>query len=710
MGPVLLALALVAPPDSAPYADAATRALVDRARARHAAADTAIADYRARATYRFTYGVASRRQDAGDALTVEQQEAVVRWRRPNDLRIDIVGKRVVSRIPNLPRSSLLTEPWFVPVRAGDSLRIFTLGFPERAALHPLAADGPDWYRYALVDSVRIVTPAGERLLLAVDVLPAREGDALVTGRLWLEAGSAEVVRLMVRFVGRAFYAAPEAARGRSDAEAGLVNALLNRTLTLEADLEYGLEEGRLWVPYRQVIRGRVSAAPLVSVTVPFEVETRFREHALNTGESWAFSVEPPDSAAEASARGAALDSLRRVPVDWAGRRRFAGRWAGGRWEIARVARDSLWRYQQWEAPLTLADGDTRAADEARALLAGLAARLPGGLGGTSDVKPPVPVAPSFRFTRVQGFTPGVTLQRELGPAFWLAEAEGRAGLNDGRLLGAARLVRDAPASRIALDVRHDLAVLDPYAREDTFGASLRAMLNGRDEHEWHLATGVAAGWEGRAGRALGLELRSRVERHRTVANGVQRGLASLLGIGGGFAPNAPAADGWFWGAAASLRAHTGHASWRLTGDVLAGTGRVAARLHGSGRWDLTAAGLRGVKAQAFAGLTVGDSLPQALFRAGGLGTVRGFGYGVQRGPALWVVRADWAIGRRFAWQPYLFANAGRAARARDLLSGPVLVGAGGGIRFFGGLARLELALPLTGSGGLRFDEVLGGGS
>ena len=109
-------VALAPAADTLPtFSSEATRALVHRAQARHAADD------------------------------------------PNDLRLDILGRRNASRSKDITLSSDFSRPWFVPRGLGDSVRIFGNDFPTRAALHPLAADGPEWYRYELTDSLALTT-------------------------------------------------------------------------------------------------------------------------------------------------------------------------------------------------------------------------------------------------------------------------------------------------------------------------------------------------------------------------------------------------------------------------------------------------------------------------------------------------------------------------------------------------------------------------
>ena len=116
--------------------------------ARRRVADSAVSDYRARIHYRLTFGVGRRRWARVPNSAVEEQVADIQWQRPNDLRIDFLGRRSQSR-SDVELSSIWDRPWFVPRSVDDSVRIFSDEFPAPGALHPLAAAAPAWYQYTL---------------------------------------------------------------------------------------------------------------------------------------------------------------------------------------------------------------------------------------------------------------------------------------------------------------------------------------------------------------------------------------------------------------------------------------------------------------------------------------------------------------------------------------------------------------------------------
>ena len=217
MGANLVALLLSAvapqtpPPDTtaSPFATAAVQDLVARAMARRREADAAVTDYRATIRYRLAVGVGRRVWADVPATAVEEQVARVQWQQPNDLRVDVEGRRFRSRSDAIQLSSVWDRPWFVPRDVDDSVRIFSNDFPATGALHPLAPTAPNFYRYTLTEGLTVTPARGPALrLLRVRIVPRRTGPALIAGQLWIDSASAEVVRLTFRYVGTALWARP----------------------------------------------------------------------------------------------------------------------------------------------------------------------------------------------------------------------------------------------------------------------------------------------------------------------------------------------------------------------------------------------------------------------------------------------------------------------------------------------------------------------
>ena len=724
---VLLAVALQqAPPDTirTTYANPATRALVVRAAARHRAQDTLVSDYRANIRYRLTVSLGRRRWGGASTAAVEEQDAAVAWQRPNDLRVDVMGRRYRSRSESLKLSSVFDRPWFVPRGIGDSVRIFSNEFPATGALHPLGAGYEAAYHFDLLDSLSVVVPGGPRLkLYSVQVIPRVVGPALVAGRLWLDAETAEVVRFTFRYVGTQLWARPEGAERGDSSSARRVNGLLNRLLTIDADLEYSLQDGRYWMPYRQSVSGTVRIPIISDVVIPFQAVTTFDDYEINTGRPVVFSLPLPDSAATDServairerGREARRDSLRDARDDddddmraWS----YADRWPGGRFEVHRPSNDSLALYRGWTDSLEFAGvpEDDRRVREARSELARIAEELPEALTGRRTATFAYEyLADAIQYNRVQGISLGAGFRARIpGMSFTDVYATARYGFSDQRAAGRLSVVRDAPGGRFSIGVQRDLADLDPFSPGRTLANSANALFTAHDHADYYLATGVTLAYVTSLRPALDLQVSLRGERQRSVERAAKSAVNDALGGTGIFPPNPPIADGDYGIGSVRLTGF-GPYRWSLAAEGMAGEGTTAGRVMGELRHGR--GGVRGFTARVKAGLASADAPPQLRFRLGGMQTVRGFEYGSLTGAAFWAAQLD-VSPLRGTIRPVLFIDAGQAAAAADLFSSPALVGGGIGVSVYSPLLRttlirLDLSHPISPDTGgkWRFDLV-----
>ena len=676
--------------------------------ARRRVADSAVLDYRARIHYRLTFGVGRRRWARVPTSAVEEQVADIQWQRPNDLRIDVRGRRSRSRSEDLELSSVWDRPWFVPRSVDDSVRIFSDEFPATGALHPLAAAAPAWYHYTLGEALSVTPGAGGTLrLFQVQVTPRRKGLALIAGEMWIDSASAEVVRLSFRYVGTGLWVLPEGEKRSDTASARRINSIANQLVSVDADLEYGLQDRRYWMPFRQVISGRVRI-PLVSdLVIPFRAVTTFDDFEINTGRPIAFELPlGPDHPDSVEARREARDSLRRRDraADSLRSWDYADRWPGGRYELHRPPNASLDRYRGWLDSLSL-EGDP--ADLARARevesdLARLAESLPDSVTGQrwhgfSYER----LTDAFRYDRVQGISLGLGYRvRAPGLAFTNLYGTVRYGFSDERVTGRLSLVRDAPDGRLTISGYRDVLNVDPFAPAPGFGNSFNALFVAHDDGDYALAHGGSAQYETSLRTGLELTLGARYERQTSVDRAAESEVNDFLGGTGVFPLNPPVDEGHFGGGFARLSG-VGDLRWHATADVLGGAGTTTGRLYGDLRYGI--GGSRGLTVRLKSGIATSPTLPQSEFRLGGIGTVRGHDYGERRGQAFWAAQVDVApVKGRL--RPVLFVDAGQAGGAESLLSGKVLAGAGVGLSMFGGFLRFDLSHSLAPDDpGLRFD-------
>ncbi len=701
---VALSAPIAPPADTLPtYSSEATRALVSRAQERHAADDTTVSDYTAKLRYRVSFALGKRKWARVPTYAVEEQEGTVQWQAPNDLRLDILGRRSASRSKDIDLSSDFSRPWFVPRGLGDSVRIFGNDFPTRAALHPLAADGPEWYRYELTDSIALATARGTSVrLYAVEVVPSRPGPSLVAGTIWIDSATAQVARFTFRYVGNELWVD----RDDDDPDIGKMggakkaNSFINKILTVDSDLEYGLQEERYWMPSRQVLSGTLQIPIISDIIIPFEAITTFWDYDINSGRPVVFDTPPPDTGAKRT-MDRESDSL--APVV------RSGVWADGRYEVHRPPVDTLKSYAAWGDSLTLdlSPQEDQQVRQVQAELALLAEGLPSDVTG---IKPGgvnyEAFADIIRFNRIQGLSLGYGYAVDVpGWSFTRAQATLRFGFSDARLTGQLGLIREAPAGRWRLEGYRSIGEVEPFFRVNTFGNTMNGIFAAHDDADYYLAQGGRIGYETSVGRGLELDLRARFEDQQSVETDATSAINDFLGGSGDFPANTPVTEGFFVGVTATLSGVAGTGTWRIGAEGLGGEAGTTGRFMAEVRQ--RAFGARGVTITGRGGVTTNDPLPQMAFRLGGLETVRGFDYGTYQGQAFWSMQGDWTPFKGSV-RPVLFADVGQAGELGSVLSQKPLVGIGAGLSFFNGIVRFDLSVPVAGpTHGLRFDIQFG---
>ena len=715
---VLVGLSLVGPPaargQGSPYADSATAELVALARARHLRQDSLVRDYQALVTTRFDASAGASRFARMSPLLAHETVARASWRHPNDLKVEVLGARTKSQLERfLPRDaevrdsevevSFANRPWFVPRALGDSIRL--LGVPETAALHPLAPGAESFYDYAIVDSVSMLLPGRTVRAIAIRVRPRQLGPSIVAGDLWVDAETADVVRLMVTFLGEYLWDTPDAdATAADSAEARRDSKRAQQFVTVQADLEYSLHENRYWMPYRQVLTITMEFDVLVRVALPARVITTFREYEINADRPIAFAVpeeEWTDSTSSGSYCPLCGDDQRERRREEVGYARI-GTWDQGRWEVVVPPEDSLHAYA-WRDSLSLTM-DPATEEHIRRSVADLA-RL------KEDLPPDLllrrrfglaweTVADIARFNRVQGFSTGLGVRLRPSIPFTTVVVSGRYGFADQRVTGSVLGRRDAPTGLLEARVFHHVLEAEPWTRGQSLGNTMNATFAAHDDADYYLASGAGLAYTPYDGSLADVEFRLGAERHRSMDAVASSGVNDFLGGSGLLPPNPAIAPGDY------LRASivpTRRLGWTtLTVGV---EGLVSDSLAGGRGWVTAAVPFRALQRSGTltlrTGYAVGDSLPQLEFRAGGPFTVRGYDYGYRRGSGGWSAQLDWALRRRgWVWTPVVFADVGDTYRSGEF---DPLVGVGGGVSFLGGFARLNAAWGVNPETGFRFD-------
>ena len=248
-------LAAASPAQAQTWGDSASRALVERGIARRAAdAASGLTDFRARA-HGFVFFLAqlgaAGLEEPPRLVKSDQLELEVYWQASGRSKQRIIGWR--------DRAELPTDIQY----HRDHLGIVMNGFGDRIRLgegdevrdvpHPLAADGPTFYEYALVDSIRIEIPGRSVRALEVAFRPRDFVEPRIVGSLFLDGDGGELVRMEFSFTRAAYLD-----ESLEDIAVVLENGLWDGRYWLPRQQEIEIRRRSTWldVPARGVIRGR----------------------------------------------------------------------------------------------------------------------------------------------------------------------------------------------------------------------------------------------------------------------------------------------------------------------------------------------------------------------------------------------------------------------------------------------------------------------
>lgn len=740
------------------FRDEQARILLLKAREARLSQDSALRAYDASAYQRLSVGFGFRATGRDRLLFRTENVSRVRWSRSGGVHIDLKGARSVfpaakdeagevnmedvSPIPYYPGRDAL---WVGSGQARAEV-------DERELIHPLALGAEAYYRYATGDSLTITLPDARAIRLReLRIEPRRPEWKLSVGSFWFDVSSGQLVRAAYRLAAPVDIwgivdeetkreAEEAAARGaspdREDEPPGWVKGMISPlTAQLEAvTIEYGLYGGRFWLPRAQYAEGFARAS---FMRIPFKMEEGFKYASVNGtdsmpslppvvtrrqlrdslfGDSLRWSELTPEQRRDRIARLVRADSARRAD---AAQRRRDDCAATGYYTRVETRADNLLRAavrvpcdatvlaNSPDLPPSIYEPGEElfGAAERDALLRELDFSL-------QPVWAPRPVRLSYglaqwRYNRVEGMSFGASATQQLGRGYsWdLTARLGLADLVPNAELGVAR-TNGRTSWRLA--GYHRLAVAnDDWGAPLSFGASLGALLYGRDEGYFYRATGLQLTHA--ADRGGGTETRLFVERHGDAAAETRFNVSRALGGGSEFLPNITALDATVVGAEVRDRRSLGldPQGWRLLTDLRLEGGWAtvdsagASTSRGYGRVAGEATVSHGIGSRAAAALTAGAGvsrnapLPQRGFYLGGAQTVRGqrlgAAGGLTGGEAFWLARGEVALSQG-AVRPVAFGDLGWAG-ARDAWRTPgrPISGAGLGASVLDGLVRLDLS-------------------
>jgi hypothetical protein len=635
---------------------AAALALVRRAVDRREAseADSSLASYRTRA-HGFVFFLAQ----VGEGLTepprlvkADELDVEVYWQAPDRSKQIILGWRDGSFLPTdiqYHRDHL----GIVTNNFGDVIRIGE-GDEVRDVMHPLSTAGLEAYDYALGDSLSIRSAKGQTLVREVRVRPRSFKQPLVVGTLYVDAGTAQLVRFRFSFTPAAY---------------------LDRQLEdISIVLENALYENRYWLPYRQEVEIRRR-----STWLDFPVRGIIRGRWEIEGYDLNLSIPPPVFA------GAPIGGL------------LSPRPGGSNWAepfgqaIAGVAR-----------PLNEQDMDALRVEVER--IAG--SRALGGLaskrlaaGSVSDV---------VRVNRVQGLALGAGASFDLGGSRVRLRPAVGYGTSDGRVTGGLGLTVGQGATQVALDASRNIRDLSDLPVIAPAMNSILAQESGNDHGDYVLLNSATLGVRHRVSGRTSIALTAGIEESESVG-------VSASPANGSYRPNPPLGVGSYRIARVDLERASGGIAVRrdLQGrlSLEGGEGpRDYVRATAEARW-LVSLGRTELLSRTYVGVGSDGIPPYRSFVMGGRGTLVGEPFRAYGGRTAALAHLEWrfdvpvpaiplgsfaSTGRRMTVAP--FVSAGYTARGIPGLPwGPtdgIRPVAGVAVEWFMRLIRVEAGIGL----------------
>jgi hypothetical protein len=729
------------------FRDATARELFNRARSARIAQDSSLKSYDAKVRQRLSVlmGVGKLGRDR---LVYRNESAFrVQWQRGVGAHVEMTGARVAAPVvgsSKIERDAVQSEvtgsdmspiPYFP---GSETLWVGLLAaqteVDEQSIVNPLARGAEAYYTYRTGDSVSFRLPDGRTVQLReLKVRPRAAKMNYVVGSLWFDTESGQLVRAAYRFAAPSQMAigvsAGDSTRKAPKVISFIMTGLLSpNTAQISAvAVEYGLYEGRFWLPRLQSMEGSAEA---MFARIPVKYENAFSYTSVNGDlglpeihvDTTVTDLEPgferPPSGLGAEARRRWRDSTRAARAT-ARKARSDSIHAGIRVGSMRQCDTSAtrvvteYRYgdarlpvevrapcdvdklmQSPDLPASVYDSGEEifgSADRQRLIDEALSMAAQAPVFGALP-RPRFQFGPSMtRFNRVEGFSTGLKVAQQLGGGYEAA-ALGRVGAADRVANVELSLARSNLSRTVRLNGYNRLASANDWGNPLSFGASLSAFFFGRDEGFYYRTTGAELLWTSE--RGVRLDWRAFSERQRAA---VQKTTYSL---GAPFIANIAAASMVSTGAAVRfLHTHgLDPRGFRAFTDLrLEGAGGDST--YGRGALDVTlshglAAKLDGALTLA-GGSSIGQLPSQRRWFFGGTQTIRGQRPDTaQSGTAFWLGRMELAR-TQIGFRTSLFGDigwTGDRAKLRDV--GRPMSGVGIGLSALDGLIRFDVARGL----------------
>jgi hypothetical protein len=699
--------ALVATPAqlASAFADDGARELLARARIARLAQDSSLQSYDVATLQRLSIGMAFTRFGRDRLLFRSDESARVRWARGVGAQIDVTGKR--SAVPMLGGSSDVDIESFlspVPYYPGRDALWFGLARSREDAseadiVHPLARSAEAIYTYASGDSVSFRLPDGQTIQLReLLVRPRKPEWHAVVGSLWFDTSTGQLVRAAYRMSQSYDFVQDD-----SDKPGFVTRAILRPARAgLEGlAVEYGLYQGRFWLPRTQVAELSVQVG---FVRTPVRLEEKYTYASVNALDT--LPIIPP--------RQPPADTVKRTPIQ-----RDSVLRAAERTECARTGEHTVRvdRYGRSLPVMVHVPCDTAALAHSPTLPGSIFdpadavfgdAERDALLARAESMMPSVPFIPQpprvdfgldlLRYNRVEGASVAIDVTEMLAPGTSLT-FEPRVGTADRVFDAELSLARSNGQGTRGFGIYRRLSAVNDWGHPLSFGSGLSAFLFGRDEGFYYRAEGAEATGDNLFGHDL--EWRVFSERQSDAIARTNVSVPRVFGAGS-FDPSGNIDAQRLKETGASIRKISTFGldpdAFRLFSDLRV-EGAGGDQSYGRAALDLTVSHPLGralhrdfsAAVTAGAGTSAGALPVQRNWYLGGTNSVRGQPAGAMAGDSYWLTRTEVGYGSA-GFRRMLFADIGWAGDRHDWANiGRPASGAGLGFSFMDGLIRTDIA-------------------
>ena len=689
------------------FRDARAKDLLLRARAARLNQDSTLTGYDASAYERMSVGMGFKRIGRDRLLMRSERASHVIWQRGKGAIIDVKGQRsAFPMLEGVGKGDIdLGTVGDIPYAPGRETLWIGSGLAkadvsENEIIHPLAAGAEAYYTYASGDSVSFQLPGGQRIKLRELLIRPRQPKwNVAVGSLWFDAATAQLVRAVYRMAQEMdiMAVAKEANEEAPDPDDAEIPRWIKPLITpmkakvSAVTVEYGLHEGRFWLPRSQTIEGD---AQVSFMRIPFKLEQRYSYSSVNGTEPLPdVVIAAEDTARDSVSRAARRERRRNECKTGTERVRRENRSDEGLRILVRVPCDTIALAHSSELPKSIYDdGEAVFGTAERDALISEALTL----GAQPEFAPQRPTlsygVPYTRFNRIEGFSTGVAADQVLGGGY-SAHAQLRLGVADLSPNGELSLDRTDGRQTIGVGVYRRLVASNDWGDPLGFSSSVSALLFGRDEGFYYRTWGAEL--KGHKDQGILSTWRLFGEQQFDATVHTEFSVAHPGGVKGNLT-NINAVDGSIVGLALEHHSSYGldpHGFRALTDLKLEGGTGTFDYSRGLLQTTLThSLGRSFDGALTLGGGTSGGQLPiQKQFFLGGVQTVRGQRAGAAIGDSFWMSSVELGTGWP-GFRKIVFGDLGWAGgRTNFSHPGRPLSGAGVGASFMDGLIRIDVA-------------------